>query len=94
MTRGERWLGWIAVSAAVLGALWWYSLLWLRRDTFFFPFAIAAAVFAVGVWGWLARLRRDGAARRAAQIERELWRGTLPDGGRESESSADNERVV
>lgn len=94
MTRGERWLARMAVLAAVLGAFWWYSFLWLRRDTFLLPFAMAAAVFAAGVWGWLMRLRRDGTARRAALVERELWRGTLPGGGREPLPRPDDERVV
>ena len=93
-THLERWLGRLLVAAAVLGALWWYSHLWLDSTPFTLPFALVATLLAGGVWVWLVRARRRGAAARAAQLERELWQDTLPSGNQKAGQRSGDDRVI
>ena len=93
-THLERWLGRLLVAVAVMGALWWYSHLWLDSTFFTLPFALVATLLAGGVWVWLVRARRRGAAARSAQLERELWQGTLPTGNQDAGQRSGDDRVI
>jgi hypothetical protein len=93
-THLERWLVGLLVIVAVLGAVWWYSHLWLGRTYFTLPFVLAATLLGGGVWVWLVRARRRGAAAREAQLERKLWQGTLPGDNQETGRRSSDERVI
>jgi hypothetical protein len=90
-TRGERWLGLLLTLDILAGAVWWYAWPWLGSDWLFLT-VVALNVLLIGsAWGLMRRTRRRRESERAAQLEQEMWQGTLP----ASESSrASGERVV
>ena len=78
LTRGERWFGRLVALAAVVGAVWYYSWLWLPHAIVELPFAGLALLIAAIVFFVRWRDRRRGFAARAARIERDTWLSTLP----------------
>lgn len=78
LTTLERLLRRLLVATAVLGALAWYGGLWFGMHAFHLPFAIAVVLLLGGVAWWRRRVARAAEAERAARLERELWRSTLP----------------
>src|SRR3982751_3013511 len=92
-TRGERWLWRLLMVTTLVAAVWWYAWPWLRSDRLFLVVAALSLLLVGSAWGWLLRTRRRRAAERAAHLDRDLWRGTVPLSVHAPTQSAD-ERVV
>ena len=92
-TRAERWLGLLLTVDILAGAVWWYTWPWLRSDRLF----LAVVALNVLVLGWvlalMRRTRRRRESERAAQLEREMSKGTLP-ANESARERATEERVV
>lgn len=78
LTWRERWVWRVLYVSMLLGAVWWYARPWLRSGRLFLIVLALSLVLVGSVWGWMRRTRDDREAERATQLERELWRGTLP----------------
>jgi hypothetical protein len=77
-TRGERWFWRLVGLTAAVGAVWYYSWIWLPHAYWELPFValalmVIAIVFIVRWRDW-----RRGYATRAAKVDREMWASTLP----------------
>jgi hypothetical protein len=93
-SRAERWLGRLLTATAVVGALWWYSWLWLGSHRLLLPSIGLLAVLLLAIWAWLLRARRRWATERVAHLDREMWRSTLPTGAEDAHEHSTDERVV
>ena len=77
-TGTERWLGLLLTVDILAGAVWWYARPWLRSD-WLFRTVIALNVLLIGLaWAQMRRTRHRRASERAAQLEQDMWKETLP----------------
>lgn len=92
-TGAERWLGLLLTVDILAGAVWWYTWPWLRSDRLFLA-VVALNVLVIG-WAWalMRRTRRRRESERVAQLEREMWQGTIP-ASEAARERATRERVV
>ena len=84
MSRGERVFGWLLAVTAGVGAVWYYSWLWLPHAYLELPLALLALILIGTVCFIRWRDRRIGLVRRAKSLEDEMWRSTLPSSGTET----------
>ena len=75
---GERWFWRLIGLTAVVGAIWYYSWLWLPHSFLARSF-VCLVLIVGGIIYWVRRrdLQR-GAVARAAQLEQRMWQSALP----------------
>jgi hypothetical protein len=77
-TRGERWFWRLVGLTTAVGALWYYSWIWLPHAVWELPFVALMVVVIAIVFVLRWRDRRRGYAARAVRMDREMWTSTLP----------------
>ena len=92
-SRGERWVGRLATVTILVGAFWWYAWPWVKSDRLFLTVVALNVVLLASAWAWMWRTGRRRETERAAQLEREMWRGTLPTADHAADRAADD-RIV
>ena len=77
-SNGERWFWRLVGLTAVTGGVWHYTWLLPGPARWLDAFVALLCLIVITAWAVRARDVRRGVARRAAQLERDLWAGTLP----------------